>query len=527
MSSGGKQMVINTQERAVSTDINRLQAFQGAADGESWRALQNTYQGADDADGGGLYVPRLVQGNPSYADVHAGLQVQPQIGNLNLIVSAGFARLYDPDAVPSTDDSQYKLVQDPGVVTVGSLVMTANASGSTRIDVIECQRSNVIVETDSRDIFNPVTGLFAATTVTKATQSLFTYRVRLGTPGSGWPGTQTGWMPLAVASVPTGTTTNDQITFWDVRPLVSNRIHQPHNLSSSDSIIDYVNGFLDCSTAAHPKLGYTTRCSASDFIGTTGNGLYRLGGYINDPGSFAALDVSSSNYQMSALGTGPVYIYLAEPFGLPRWAWYSSAAFGSRVVRSPKGVLILSTTPPLGTGTPSTALTLPPSLGFASTTGKAICIAVTHATANAVDGAFFANNKTQFASKYVSSGNNSPIFTASAGTIASPNATFAMVSNTNYPPNARALIVEFNLVVSTTFAADPIFYLFNLVDSLGNSTEVGQASAYVTSATNANLVCTLRIPWGASSGTPSLAAKITGSTATLVSATAQVIGWEL
>src|SRR5271165_5418955 len=109
MSSGGKQMVINTQERAVSTDINRLQAFQGATDGESWRALQNTYQGNEDADGGCLYVPRGVQGNPSYADVHAGFQVQPQIANLNLLVSAGVARLYDPDVIPSTDDSQYKV----------------------------------------------------------------------------------------------------------------------------------------------------------------------------------------------------------------------------------------------------------------------------------------------------------------------------------------------------------------------------------------------------------------------------------
>lgn len=526
MSSGGKQMVINTQERAVSTDINRLQAFQGETDGEDWRALANTYQGTDDADGGGLYVPRIIQGNPSYADVHAGLQVQPQIGNLNLLVSAGVARLFDPDAVPSTDDSQYKVVVDPGVVTVGALVMTANASGSTRIDVIECQRNNTISETDSRDIFNPVTGLFSATTVTKATQSFFTYRVRAGTPGSGWPGTQTGWMPLAVASVPTGTTTNDTITFWDVRPLVSNRLYQPHNLASNDSIIDYVAGFIDCSTAAHPKLGMTSRCAATDFTGNV-NALYRLGGYINDPGSFNPLDISSSSYQMSALGTGPVYIFLAEPFGLPRWAWYSSAAFGSRVVRSPKGVLILTTTPPIPTGTPSSALTLPPSLGFADTTTKAICIAVTHATAGLVDGALFSNNKTQFASKYVSSGSNSPIFTASTGTIASPNATFAMTSNVNYPPNARYLIVEFNLVVSTTFAADPIFYLFNVVDSLGNSCEIGQASAFVTSATVANLLCTLRVPWGAASGTQSLAAKITGSTATLVSATAQVIGWEL
>ncbi len=53
MSSGKRVMVINTQERAVSTDINRLQAFAARDDGEKglvltcpFTALRNTSGGA-------------------------------------------------------------------------------------------------------------------------------------------------------------------------------------------------------------------------------------------------------------------------------------------------------------------------------------------------------------------------------------------------------------------------------------------------------------------------------------------------
>jgi hypothetical protein len=139
MPSGAKELVINSLERAVSTDINRLQKFSNQYRAELMRALLNTSFGTDDSQSGGQYTPgsNSVTGTPVSSEIISGLLVQPQIGNFNVLVTPGFVWMLNPDGAP--DDSPYKEVLDAGVPAAGTLTMSTNVSVSIRIDVIECQ----------------------------------------------------------------------------------------------------------------------------------------------------------------------------------------------------------------------------------------------------------------------------------------------------------------------------------------------------------------------------------------------------
>ncbi len=375
MSSGQRSIVINPQERAVSLDINRLQSLAAKGALESLRFLLDVSQGTDDAQAGGIATEYLTTGTPTQAEILGGLMVVPQNGTLALGVTDGIALLINPDASPTTDDSPYKTVQDAGGMpvcfnTVGNvaLTMTANSSGSIRVDVIECQRQqDPNPETDSRDIFNPTTALFTATTVTKTTGDTMLYRVRAGTPGAGFPGVVSGWLPLTVASVPTGTTTNDTITFWDVRPLISDR----PNGSSNQSYDLPRRTTLHYSTTATGAVGVPFPVSGVAEVINQGRrvGGRLLSGAPDSNDSNLYVDFVDPDNQESGFGTsgsGIAYFYFLTPFGLPRWALYSNATSGVRYPRSPRGIPIVSKSGPRHAyGYAAFPIVLPAVYGFA------------------------------------------------------------------------------------------------------------------------------------------------------------------
>lgn len=467
---GWERLVINPNERAISTDIIRLQAFKGADAAEIWRALLDTSSNTDNLDassfgtspGGGS----TSQTSPVSAAVLNGLAVIPAVGSLSLQVQPGICFLYDPDATPNSDESQYKFVRDPGVQTPGVLLMTANSSGSTRIDVIEVARANIaggapdaVIETDNRDQYNTTTGLFSATTVNKVTAGRLQYRVRAGTPGGGFPGTAAGWMPLVVASVPTGTTTNDTITFWDVRPLVEDRVLAPFNLTTQRALS---RGFALADDATNnPKTILTgeVSCGAPDLFSTTGNALYRLGGRIRrgspgldgpNAGLPDGVDLNDAANQSGAMiASSPTYVYLAEPFSLPRWARYTDAASGARKPRSCRGMLIVSQVGPYHYSVaPSGSITLPASMGFnGAGTSKAACIFVTSTNGAArVMGGVMDEARNCFWNTQTYS---TPAGTLTGGGTANQTVTFNLSDGSTHPPNAKALWVVFSFTYST------------------------------------------------------------------------------
>jgi hypothetical protein len=450
MSSGNKEIVMNPLERAVSTDINRAQNFQGAMLSELFRALISTSAGTDDVQAGAQWNQRTSQGNPAWAQVISGFLFAPTGGTTGSSISAGTAFFYDPDATPSADDSQYKLIEDPGTnsTLTTSIGLTANSSGSLRIDVLECARvqPDSILESDSRDVFNTVTGLFSAATVNKVSQAQLQYRIRLGTAGSGFPGTAQGWMPICVMSVPTGTSLWDTVTIWDVRPLMVERLFSLTDatrdlpavtrcmaqIDSSGFTSSFLTGVIEAQLG-NRRVGGSLRPSTPQTFGTGA-----------DSENIALEDPQNQSASGSISTAGLNYVYICTPFGLPGWRKYTLGPNG-RTPRSPRGIIFNSSTPPnLAYGTPSVALSLPPCLqatGNTATDLNAVCVLTRIGTHSGVRGV----------SSLVASGGihmSLPTTAPNTGSISGTTVTFTLVAGTDFPPHARAIYVQLTTQIS-------------------------------------------------------------------------------
>lgn len=543
MSSAGEQLVVNPLERALSGDIMRLQNFQQKYLSELLRALFDTSSGSDDENAGALYLPHVVQGTPAFAEIATGLLFAPAVGTAASSVGPGMLGMYDPDSSPSTDDSQYKLILDPGTTSAltPAIALTANSSGSTRIDVVECSRvqPDNVIETDSRDVFNTVTGTFAAASVNKVTQGQLQYRIRLGTPGAGYPGGAAGWLPLAVMSVPTGTSIWDTVTLWDVRPLLNDRIFQPtkttrvlpiyRRLDFSTNTVTAgqyrVNGFVDVDApAAERRLG----------------GWLQRGSPGTDHGGYVDLYDSSNQEQGYAFPAGLSYLYLVTMFDLPRWARYTDASFGSRIPRSPRGIPIVSATPPLHwTGQQSAGIVLPAAFGFngaASTNG--VCLGAVIKQTSSQFSSLLSANRAQMTATV------GPVFitvNANAG-FGGGVATFTLRENVHFPAGAKRIrcLVSFTLTIPGTgqVLEQVALQLENALDASGFDGWFGQTDEvffYNPSGSPANFPASLNTDWMvlqtafpllSAAQNYTLTAQIGSSIDGSVTPVCQILGWE-
>lgn len=333
--SGAKVVVYNTRERLISTDHNREQAFGAQALAEALRWILDPVLD-EDVSGNGLEV--MGTGSEAYlrGTILSGLRFRPDVGTTHSFVEAGAALLID-NGGHGSDDSIASFVSDAGVQTIGTLELTPGA-GSTRIDVVEFQRVTSVTETDSRDIFNPATGLFSPVSVTKVQQGALTYRIRLGTPGAGFPGTANGWLPIAVCSVPVAAGSWDAVTVWDVRPLAADRTSGPF---ASSRLVQWSRrslAFCDATTAAaQPRVW-------SEVDLTFGG--YRAGGLIRKSSTVFYIDPTDATHQQAGFAFGTTgalwHCYLVFPFGLPRWVRYSDAAAGARRPSAQRGIPTIS-----------------------------------------------------------------------------------------------------------------------------------------------------------------------------------------
>jgi hypothetical protein len=451
MSSAQKEIVVNPLERALSGDIMRGQNFAGAMFSEFMRALLSTSMGTDDVQAGAQWAQKTTQGNPAWAQVVSGVLFQPTGGSTASAVTAGTVMMYDPDASPSADDSQYKLLEDPGTTSVltTSITLTTNSSGSLRVDVLECARvqPDNVLETDSRDVFNTTTGTFSAAAVNKVTQGQLQYRIRVGTAGAGFPGTSQGWMPICVMSVPTGTTVWDTVTIWDVRPLLEDRLFSLTDAARDLPAVTRCMAQIDSSSSSNSNLTGVVEAQL---------GSRRVGGSLRPSGpavagadaEFIALDNDANN--QSATGgistSGFNYIYICAPFGLPGWRKYTLGP-ASRVPRSPRGLVFNSPVAPnLAYGTPSSPLNLPPYLqatGNTATDSNAVCVLARIGTHAGVRGV----------SSLVASGGihmSTPNTAPNTGVVSGSVVNFTLVAGTDFPPHARAIHVFMEVLVTWT-----------------------------------------------------------------------------
>ncbi len=366
MSSGQKRLVFNTRERAISDDPNRLQSFLAASMAEYLR-----WASVATSDEGGGQTAQGATTNPLTAIILGGLWARPEIGTVNLFVEPGVVALINPEPSPSTDDSPCKVISDPGVQTAGTLTLTP-APGSTRIDIIECSRTVVTTESDNRDVYDPVTGLFTPVLVNKVVTDQLTYRIRLGTPGGGIPATASGWLPLAVASVPAAAATWNDCIVWDVRPLMADLVHAPTQMQTRFPHRPMQYGTLRLNGAARELRGaFEAELNQWRVGGEVGSALSGLATGMLD---LAGSDVIEPGF--AATPDTPWFLYACFPGGLPRWARYSPSSSGQRIPLPFRGIPVFSQKTPntaRGIRTSST-INIPTPLGIGGGTTSNVAL---------------------------------------------------------------------------------------------------------------------------------------------------------
>lgn len=456
MPSGLSRIIFNTRERLISDDFNRAQSFEAQAQQEAWRAQFNDLQ-SNWKLFPGLSAQAQVVGAPLYGEVYSGLMVRPDVASY-LTIDPGVAMVL-ATSTPGADDSPYWYVKDPGVQTPGVLAFTANATPSTlRWDVIECQPVDTLLESSSRDIYNPATGLFVPAAVDKMRCARMTYRIRLGTPGSGFPGAAVGWLPLAVAAVRDGATGFNQCDFYDVRPLIADRVRpQPVGTAGNEgqSQIEeaYYQGFG----------GFFQGHAESEFGGYLAGGALRtsvpatslalFGGVTDQGGDYPLLNLANASnlgpFAMPVAGSYYVAALFPQPPAgqgfIPRWARYSElpvASLGRRVPNGPRGILTITTTVP-GPNNQFAPVAFPTAaqLGVA---GIGVAIAQ-GSTFSSVTGNCVQAGRTY---EHASNVTLATVWTRAADSLSADLAIWNLVAGTHFPAGARGLRLSFQMVVS-------------------------------------------------------------------------------
>jgi len=458
-------IIINVQERAVSSDINRLQTMSRELLAESQRWQYNAVTSEDEA--AGVAVVTTAETAPVSGNIVNGILPRPNIGTFDVTVSPGFLYLADLDSPLNPDIGIYKPIYDQGVPSLGTLVIGVNASGFTRVDVLECARNpNVVTESDVRDIFNSSSGLFTPTNVPKVQQDQLMYRIRAGTPGAGYPGSVSGWLPLMVCAVYTTATSCDGCDFWDVRPLASDLAKQPFDVIESSFM---GAGLVRSNSQALPNVYISAGVEPTSyqFFGTSDLILdgRKLGGNLSPFVSFLeanSTQVLENGFAFTGLTQGIWYLYLATFFGLPRWARYTPFTLGVRKPQSPRGMPIFSIKPPINiTGRPAMALGMPVAFGMgaSTTTDASIAMAGCYDTTSGTPifgGALMRDGEVLVSGAFVTW--NFPTITYTQPvTIVTPTDAFSfeLIDNTTHPFNASSVKVAIH--VAYQFGAAPIY----------------------------------------------------------------------
>lgn len=199
-------VVINTLERASSSDLNTLQTlqhrllseFMGTAFAEVTADPHITpWNGGD--------IPRSAcAGLKVYSDGANGITVQ---GGMLMQYSLTYP------AVPALYETPYRLgINDDPT----NLALPTPAGGAWYL--IEARVIDVVTLTGVRDIFNPATKVFDPTSVPKIQQREIAFRVTTGTATS-IPGPTANWVPIGYGFAPSSSPTPfDGTKYCDLRP---------------------------------------------------------------------------------------------------------------------------------------------------------------------------------------------------------------------------------------------------------------------------------------------------------------------
>jgi hypothetical protein len=387
MGSGDPRIVINPLERAVSTDHNRAQSFLAKDAHEYARHLVNREISGDFYNFPGLQAPYTALPPSSDFliphDCVSGLMVRPDNAT-GMLVDPGVAAFFVPAFPNATaDDSKYIYVSDPGVSSLATLPFVANAGPGVRWDIIECQPTESLLESNSRDIYTPATGQFTNGTVPKVRAGTLTYRIRSGSAGGGIPNPDSAWLPLAAVHVRSDATGYSNCDVYDIRPLVGERCPwSPNSFAAlpipGSSVPGYRLELYEAEFAFAPATagvngkalgGYFRSHYGGYWSGgalrrnTPSNNLANFGATTADGGSFQYFNPQTTENRSSAYSIAGDDRFLVGAFfprGYPRWVRYSQAALSpssanrlrktGRLPQGPRGILWITNDVVFGNG---------------------------------------------------------------------------------------------------------------------------------------------------------------------------------
>lgn len=358
MSSGDKRLIWNSRERALSTDLNNAEGFAAQQRATMFRSSHGVRfnAGGDNINlpGGQRYSSFIGTDTSDKHDCLAGLMVRPDAA-VFLLIDEGMGGFNVTNASfpgVTADDSPYIMVRSPGVTSITQLTFTANGGAGVRYDVVECQPVDTLISSSSRDIFDPVTGLFTPAIVEKVRQATLTFRIRLGTDGAGITAANNDWMPLAVIGTPNTAIGFTQCDVWDVRNLLETRAVVQRGSAKTLSqlsvgAIQHMRElfiFTSAATATGTADGLEGRgYFMSEFQGQQIGGLIHknvgnalvpanfAGGNVPESGEYAAFDPADTENQSSAGIAAPtasrtLALCCLFPSGYTRWVRYSQSS---------------------------------------------------------------------------------------------------------------------------------------------------------------------------------------------------------
>lgn len=456
MSSTTKSLKFNTRERALSTDFNRGQAFSSHELAMFARSLLLSYYpstGTPYYSMNESYPDPLESDRPIRGVVLHGLHFYPINGTTDALITAGQVLQVQLTADVGADDYNVVMVDDEGVQSTGTLTLTPNSSGTGRVDIVECKVINYDYETSSRDVYDPGTGLFTVASLVKVTGKKLEYRIRTGSASSAWPGLVDGWMPIAVLVVPDGTTDFDGVDIFDVRPLVGARANDITEVSENTP--KYHEVYLAYDLTDQHKIKPIIDVSYRTQRVRWGDGT----AVASSPLMIDVQDTANYDPTWTPSASQFWFMYLAFPFGLPRWAKYSDATTSPRKPQR-EGIPIITNKISGTFGTTAYTMSLPTASGLVGTvqTTELFCV-----TAGWVDAGGTVRGTLGSKGKFWISPQSASNPNVSAGTHTASLARFP--TRQIIPPNAKKARIRVALSYTYTPGSDDEVPLMNKVNN--------------------------------------------------------------
>lgn len=360
--AGSDNVIINTRERPVSTDINNLQALLSRTISELKRYMfastQQTAKGVPPTD----IVQDVVLG---------GLRVTPD-GN-NVSISGGALMQVDSSIspTPGTFDSDYRIAINTAAT---SFVMPA--PGGETYYLLEAQMINNVTVSESRDILDAGSGNFVATLVDKVAQRQITFQLLTGTSQAPVP-SGTPWVPIAVIRRPGGGGAVVNTDIYDVRPKWSDVFEQ-----TSNGLPAQAGSFID------GQIQTVTNFQASGAVTSANLQVFRARAKLPN-GKIASFDNGDEVANQTpfdpfdALYLEPGTVNAADFFYLYLCPWSGLTPYGQiGATGVSKGILVLSTNSPnFGTRLNAAAITLPAPWGNGTVArNEAVCVGIVRST---------------------------------------------------------------------------------------------------------------------------------------------------